>query len=262
MRRLLPLLFLACAGRAQLAAPSANGVSIGHLHLLVEDPEAQKKVWVEALGAQPTKTGTLELLRLPGVFVIVGKSRAAPAGGTDGSMVHHLGFAVKDIAAVKAKLDALGVASAPVNGNPKQIMAQFPEKIVVELTEEAALPAGVASMHHIHLATPDPEALRGWYLKTFGARAGTRGNFLAAFVPGGEVDTRRTAERQAPTKGRALDHIGFEVKGLEAFCKKLEAEGVKLETPYRDVPQIGLKIAFLTDPEGTRIELTEGLAGK
>ena len=44
-------------------------------------------------------------------------------------------------------------------------------------------PAPVA-MHHIHLATPDPEKQRGWYVKTFGARAGTRGNFLAAFIPG------------------------------------------------------------------------------
>ena len=46
---------------------------------------------------------------------------------------------------------------------------------------------------------------------------------------------------------------------LEAFCKKLEASGVKFEIPYRKVPSLGLSIAFLTDPWGTRIELTEGL---
>ena len=65
---------------------------------------------------------------------------------------------------------------------------------------------------------------------------------------------------QAATKGRSLDHIGFEVKDLEAFCKKLAADGVTLESPFRDVPGIGLKVAFLIDPAGTRIELTEGLA--
>jgi lactoylglutathione lyase len=129
----------------------------------------------------------------------------------------------------------------------------------VELNADPALTVPVA-LHHIHLATADPEALRGWYVKTFGARAGTRGNFLAAFVPGGEVDTRKTATPQTPTKGRTLDHIGFEVKDLAAFCKKLEADGVKLEGPVRDVQF--LKWAFLTDPEGTRIELTEGLMGK
>ena len=35
-----------------------------------------------------------------------------------------------------------------------------------------------------------------------------------------------------PMKGRTLDHIGFEVMNLEAFCKKLEASGVKFEKPY------------------------------
>ena len=118
-------------------------------------------------------------------------------------------------------------------------------------------------VHHIHIATPDPEKARAWYVKTFGAREGTRGNFLAAFIPGGEVDFRKAQEAPAPTKGRSLDHIGFEVKGLEALCKKLQAEGMTLEMAYREVPQLdGLKIAFLIDPEGTRIELTEGLAGR
>ncbi len=30
--------------------------------------------------------------------------------------------------------------------------------------------------------------------------------------------------------------------------------------PYRSLPQMGLSIAFLTDPWGVYIELTEGLA--
>ena len=261
MYRFLIFAATATALFGQLPAPNQSGVSMGHLHLMVADPEGQKKIWVEALGAEPTHTGTLELLRLPGMYIIVGKARTAPTEGTEGSTVNHIGFAVKDLAAVKQKLDALHVESAPVNGNAKQIMAKFPEKVTVELTEDATLSTPVA-MHHIHLATPDPEKQRAWYVKTFGARAGMRGNFLAAFVPGGEVDGRKAAEAQAPTKGRSLDHIGFEVRNLEAFCKQLAADGVQFEMPYRDVPAIGLKIAFLQDPEGTRIELTEGLAGK
>ena len=62
----------------------------------------------------------------------------------------------------------------------------------------------------------------------------------------------------SPTKGHGLDHIGFEVKGLEAFTKKLEAQGVKFNIPYRKLPS-GLAIAFFTDPWGSYVELTEGL---
>jgi hypothetical protein len=63
----------------------------------------------------------------------------------------------------------------------------------------------------------------------------------------------------AGTQGRALDHIGFEVKNLEAFTKKLESEGIKLAVAYRQVPALNIGIAFITDPWGTYIELTEGL---
>ena len=66
-------------------------------------------------------------------------------------------------------------------------------------------------------------------------------------------------EPVAGTQGRALDHIGFEVKNLEAFTKKLESQGIKLAVAYRQVPALGIAIAFITDPWGTYIELTEGL---
>ena len=56
-----------------------------------------------------------------------------------------------------------------------------------------------------------------------------------------------------------IDHIGFEVKNLEAFTKKLEAQGIKLAVAVRQVPALGISIAFITDPWGTYIELTEGL---
>ena len=60
------------------------------------------------------------------------------------------------------------------------------------------------------------------------------------------------------TRGHVLDHIGFEVKNLEAFCKKLESEGVN-RSAIPTVPALNIAIAFIYDPWGTYIELTEGL---
>jgi len=229
---------------------------------MVADPEEQKKLWVGLLGAEVIKVGSLEALKVPGVFMIVGKARTPPAEGSDGSTVNHIGFLVPSYKEIKAKLEARNITFAMDNVANKQVIARFPDKINVEFTEDASLKTP-AAFHHIHIASPDPEKARAWYVKTFGAREGMRGSFLAAFIPGGEVDFRKAQDPQAPTKGRSLDHIGFEVKGLEAFCKKLQADGMTLEMAYREVPQLdGLKIAFLVDPEGTRIELTEGLAGR
>jgi catechol 2,3-dioxygenase-like lactoylglutathione lyase family enzyme len=111
---------------------------------------------------------------------------------------------------------------------------------------------------------PDGTAARAWYMKEFGASSGTRRNLPAAMMTGGEeVDFLTARMPPAGTKGRSLDHIGFEVKDLDATLKRLEADGVKIDIPLRDMTkQIGLKIAFITDPNGAYIELTEGLAGK
>ena len=91
------LLFLAAVGSlfAQLAAPNASGVSVGHIHLVVADPDAQKKLWVDVLGGQVTHAGALEMLKFPGVFVVVQKARTPPTEGSDGSTVNHFGFLVK-----------------------------------------------------------------------------------------------------------------------------------------------------------------------
>jgi len=244
----------------QLAPPNDMGVSIGHIHLMLGDPEPTKKIWVDVLGAQVTSAGSLEMLKLPGVFIIAQKARTAPADGSDGSTVNHFGFLVKSYADTKKKLEGAGLTFSMDNAQTKQIIAVFPEKVRVEFTEDATLAVPI-KFHHIHEAGVDQEAVRDWYDKTFGGTPGKRGAFPAAFIPGGEVDVLKAQTAPAPTKGRSLDHIGFEVKNLEAFCKKLAADGMTFDMAYREIPQLaGLKIAFIIDPWGTRIELTEGLS--
>ena len=233
---------------------------MGHIHLLVADPEEQKKLWVGILGAEVTKAGSLEMLKLPGMFIIVQKARTPLAEGAEGSTVNHFGFLVKNLADIKAKMTAANLTLAMDNAATKQIMVNFPDKIRVEFTEDPSLKVPV-TFHHTHIYATDQDKLRDWYVKIFGASPGKRGNFLAAMIPGGEVDFAKAQQALAPTKGRSLDHIGFEIKGLEAFCKKLQDQGMTFDMAYRVIPQLdGLKIAFLIDPEGTRIELTEGLA--
>jgi catechol 2,3-dioxygenase-like lactoylglutathione lyase family enzyme len=243
--------------RAQLPAPNAAGVSAGHMHMMVQYPAAHKKIWVDLFGAQVVKSGSLELLKLPGIFLILGQ--AERADGSIGSTLDHFAFRVKDIAGTSAKLKAAGIPLT--RDDSVEIVANFPDKVKVEFY--AAPTLGVPIEHlHVHFYAADTDALRAWYVKHFGAATPTATNANATGVPGMSFSFRKTDAAQAPTKGRSLDHIGFEVKDLEAFCKKLAADGITFEMPFRDVPGIGLKIAFLIDPAGTRIELTEGLAGR
>src|SRR6266545_443078 len=59
------------------------------------------------------------------------------------------------------------------------------------------------------------------------------------------------------TRGRVLDHIGFDVKDHPAFVRKIEAEGIKLDEPPRKIEATGAIITYITDPWGTRIELVQ-----
>jgi hypothetical protein len=61
------------------------------------------------------------------------------------------------------------------------------------------------------------------------------------------------------TAGRAVDHVGFEVRNLAEFVKRLESKGLRPSSPLRRDPALNIDTATFTDPWGTVIELTEGL---
>ena len=251
---LVVLLLTPFSAFSQLSAPNDSGVAIGHIHLFSKDPDAQRKVWVEGFGAQPAKTGTLEILRLPGLFIVINKTD--PSGGSAGSTADHLGLSVKDLNQIKTRLAALSIqVEGPFVG--------MPDGLRLELLEDKTQTLPVV-MHHIHLTPANGEVLRRWYVKTFGAENGTRRNLPSAMFNGNEIDFLPAggSAMPVPTKGRVIDHIGFEVMNLEPFVKRLQADGVTVEIPYRSMPNLDLKVAFIVDPAGTRIELTEGLRGK
>ena len=240
---------------AQLAQPNERGVAMGHLHLNVSDMAAAKHFWIDVLGATPVTLGTIEGVKVPGAVVLF--KLATPTGGTPESSVDHLGFKVKSLADYSARLRAANVPF-DVNKNGVQDMVMGPDRLKVELTEDTTLAVPIAH-HHIHFYTPDVPAIQAWYAKTFGAIPGKRASFEAADLPGVNLSFSPTDKLRLPTKGRALDHIGFEITNLEAFCEAMEAEGVKFDVPYRKVSALGIAVAFFTDPWGTYIELTEGL---
>ena len=234
------------AVRAQLAAHGPSGVVMGHLHLTAGDSAASRTFWT-SLGAIAVQNGNLQLLQLPGTFVMVRQGQ--PTGGSAGSTADHVTFRVRD-ASGWAKSAGVTIENGSVTA---------PDGIVVRIVDDRALSSS-SRMESITIATTTPSDALAWYVKQFGAAAGRNGELAVADLPGVRLEFVRAAAAPAPTRGRALDHIGFEVKNLEEFCKRLEASGQKLDRPFTRLPNSATAIAFLTDPWGTYIELTENLA--
>ena len=268
---------MSATASAQLVAAKDGPIVYGHHHLNTTNLDAHKKFFVETLGGTLIKIGTnnAEVVRFPNVLIFF-RANQAPTGGTRGTTVNHIGFSVPNLRQMVDKIKANGfqmitkteaaadrevkddIAGPAQPGGASIAFALAPDDVKVELVEnkQQAIPI---TLHHVHFFNPKNTDMQAWYVKTFGAKSRTGGAFPAADLPGVALNFSPSPTPVVATQGRALDHIGFEVKNLEAFCKKLEADGIKLAVPYRKVPALGIAIAFITDPWGTYIEMTEGL---
>lgn len=227
---------------------------MGHLHLNVRDLDASRRFFA-TMGAKAVKLGPLEVMEFPDVLVFLKAQN--PTGGTVGTSVNHVGFRVKSLPEALAKWKPAGFTIQP-GASEKQVFVISPDEVRIEITEDASMTMPIAN-HHIHFWDDSVEGTKAWYVKMFDAKPGRRGKFEAADVPGVNLSFTLSPAPVVGTKGRALDHIGFEVKNLEAFCKTLEGRGVKFDVPYRRIEALDISVAFFTDPWGTYVELTEGL---
>lgn len=244
---------------AILATPNESGVAWGHFHFNARDLENARKFWLAVGATQGKPVGGNECFEVKNSLVLVRKFEVT--GGSEATIVNHVGFRVKDLDGTLARVKEAGfriLTPAETTAKSHKANVMGPDELNVELVGDPALDAPIAS-HHVHFYDTTLEETRAWYVKTFGAVPGKRDAFQAADVPGINLSFSAAKGPVKATRGSAVDHIGFEVKNLEAFCKKLEAAGMKLDRPYTKVPQLGIAIAFLTDPWGTYIELTEGL---
>jgi catechol 2,3-dioxygenase-like lactoylglutathione lyase family enzyme len=259
---------------AQLPLLKDNALVYAHHHLNVPNIAEAKKFWVDTLGGTPVSAGPLQMVKFPNVIIVF--TQRTPTGGSKGTTVNHVGFSVPSVRKIVDRVKAAGFsvvtrdelpASAAVKDDIAYIEATkqniafvlLPEGTKVEFVENPSATAPVSN-HHVHFATDKIDEMQAWYVKTFGAKPGMRGTFKAADLPGVNLTFGGTPDPVVGTRGRAIDHIGFEVKNLDAFRKELEAQGIKFEPkPSGYIPQIGFTIAFFTDPFGTYIELTEGM---
>ncbi len=286
MNRLLAALALTLLGlppgsltSAQLLNKDAPAI-VGHYHLNVTSIEEHKKFWVDTLGGTAMKIGDNDVIRFPDVFLFLRVQ--PPTGPTRGTAFDHIGFAVPSVPELTARVVKSGyqltvgreiagqAPPAPAAGN-SAVYGRFsylvgPDGVKVELVTSSEPNAPAIAHHHVHFVNKQYVEMQQWYMKVFDAtlRPGQTDFFIGADLPGvgymlnffrWELD-----ENLVGTAGRAVDHVGFEVRNLEAFCKGLEAKGVRLTAPYRRDPAMNnMGTAFITDPWGTSIELTEGL---
>lgn len=236
--------------------PDAGGVSAGHLHLNVPDVARHRDIWT-GLGGVARTSGPLEIVEFPGIEVLL--TEAEPSAPSTVTTANHFGFSVRDYADYRARLAAAGASFFFEDAENGQILADLPDGVRVEILTDPEQAEPIV-FHHMHLSVPDAEGLRDWYLRVFGAEPGERRGLPSAVVPGGRVDfIPARGDAPAASRGGAIDHIGFEVDDLDAFATRMARLGIEFDFGPMTLDDLGLSIAFITDPAGTYIEITEGL---
>ena len=262
---------------AQLLNTEAR-VRVGHYHLNVSSLDDHRKFWVETLGGTATRVGSTEAIRFGDVFLFLRQQR--PSGPTRGTTFDHIGFAVPNVPEFTKNVVAKGYGltvgreipgQKPPDTGPSAVYGRFsylvgPDGVKVELVTNMSPNAPPIVHHHVHFTNPQYVQMGQWYMKALDAteRPGQTDFFFGADLPGiGYMLNFFRWEMNEPlvgTAGRAVDHVGFEVRNLEQFVKGLDAKGITLTAPYRRDPVLNnIGTAVITDPWGTSIELTEGL---
>ncbi len=273
---------------AQLVSHPDAPVRIGHYHLNVTSVEAHKKFWAGTLGGRAMKFGSIDVIEFPDAFIFLRVQK--PTGPTRGTAFDHIGFAVPNVPAMAMKLAAAGYRETtgrepkpgdtkpgeapPASSGTSAVYGRFayflgPDGVKIELVTSDQKDAPPIVAHHIHFINKQYVEMQQWYMKAFNAtlRSGQTDFFIGADLPGvgyslnffrWEGDQSIT---HVPTAGGVVDHVGFEVKNLDAFSRALEAKGIKLVRPYKktDPAMNNIATATIVDPWGVSIELTEGL---
>src|SRR5262245_41664339 len=193
----------AVPAHAQLKAAGTIPIVYGHHHINTPDIAGQERFWIEGMGGVSFKLGTSPSDRIKFTNVIVQLTPGKISGGSGGSTADHLAFFVEKMDPLIAHLKGMGYSAEPMKaeGQPG-VFVMAPDNVKVYLFERAGV-GSLPAFDHVHLMVPDVDAARAWYQKYFSLTT----------LPVGAVLFTHSPAPLAPSKGRALDHVGFEAIG-------------------------------------------------
>jgi catechol 2,3-dioxygenase-like lactoylglutathione lyase family enzyme len=248
---------------AGLAAQTKGMLPYDHIHL--NEPAAEASVWWEKnIPGGRRITEAADRIMYGAVRMMFLSARSS--GGSQGSVIEHLGFSVPDVDARMRELAAINTkVIEPVRnvaGLYKTALIESPWGTRIQLVQDPDL----LGLHHVQLRVPEPETAYAWLLDKFGGErtkikgqldsvkyAGT-GGFTTVYVVVAQGES-------VPSQGRAIDHIGWRSTATINETKAmLEGKQVQLTSQPRPLNLPGgppINYFYVAGPGGARIEIVE-----
>lgn len=249
----------ALAAAGVLAGPATaqtETLLYDHVHMSVPDPQAAAQWYHDHIGGEWVDGRTDRLLfGTTRIMFLRGQDRTPSAGG----VIDHLGFSFLDL---DAKVDEVEAAGATVTTPVRDVTGLFRLSFVVdpwgvrlELIEEPQH----LGFHHVHLRSPEPEVALQWYEDTFGGvRMNLRGRLEGLLYPGNVWILIQRGDT-FPSRGSAIDHIGWRAPDADPTLADLVARGVELTSDPREMtlPSGLIEYFYVAGPNGARVELVD-----
>jgi len=119
----------------------------------------------------------------------------------------------------------------------------------------------VITWDHVHLRSPDPEATAGWLRDILGGEIVHAPGRIEVHLGGARIfigplvgDDAVNPPPPHPHQGR--DHFGLAVKAIAAVAAEIKAKGVTFTREPTTI-RPGVRVCFISGPEGISIELLE-----
>jgi hypothetical protein len=263
IRQILCVLALVTGVAGTAIAQSRTMLPYDHIHL--NEPAAEASEWWEKnIPGGRRITEAPNRIMYGGVRMMFLSARSS--GGSQGSVIEHLGFSVADLDVKMRELAAINTkVIEPVKNVPglyKTALIESPWGTQIQLVQDPEL----LGLHHVQLRLPDTEAAYAWLLDKFGGErtrikgqvdsvkyAGT-GGFSTVYIIAARGES-------VPSQGRAIDHIGWRSTATINETKTLlEGKQVQLTSQPRPLTLPNgppINYFYVAGPAGTRIEIVE-----
>ena len=240
-----------------IATLAAEEMPYDHVHLNSTDPDEAVAWYAKHMDgvASNHQKGRLRFGTTQFIFF----KREAGFAGSAGSVIDHIGFSFRDL---DAKMNSFRDSGIKILAEPKDVAGKFkygfiedPWGTKIEVMEDHE----TLGFHHIHLSGPDPIVILDWYQNAFGGeRTRYKGLLDALNYQGVWLLAMRSRQPVVPSDGRAIDHLGWGVRDMDAEAKALKKKGVPFTMEPRPFnPKIAIAIAFVEGPGGVKIELVQ-----
>jgi catechol 2,3-dioxygenase-like lactoylglutathione lyase family enzyme len=280
------IVIAACAWISTCAAQNAH---FHHVHLNTTDPAKAIDFYTSKFDCEKAKfAGAIDAVKAQDVWLLFTKVPEAPPWELV-SPIWHIGWGAEDMrSSYQKQLDKGTKFYTSITDISKLTNTQGFYYAYVDGPDHALIELNTASHHHfghLHLFSDDPIAAGEWYIKYFNVknRSNRPPSREARYYEGYQVGPAMSLMSDqvniiifpsqyakqanpehwkgrtglAPSKGRAIDHIGFSVDNVTETLEHMRKDGVKVTEDIKTVLGGKLKYAFIEGPDKIRIEIIE-----